>query len=161
MPSFDVVSKTDLAEVDNAVQNVMREIEQRYDFKGSKTTVTHEDGVITIEADDDLKLKQVHEVLRGHLQRRKVEAGVLDYQTPEKATGMSVRQKVLVKQGIEKDLAKKLVKEIKSSKIKVQAAIQGDELRISGKKRDDLQEVIAHLKALGIEQPLQYINFRD
>ncbi|MEM1139061.1 MAG: YajQ family cyclic di-GMP-binding protein [Pseudomonadota bacterium] len=161
MPSFDVVSKTDLSEVDNAVQNVMREIGTRYDFKGSASTVEHDDGIITVFADDDLKLKQVHEVLRAHLTRRSIDAGVLDYQTPEKAAGQSVRQRIVVKQGIDKELSKKLVKEIKGSKIKVQAAIQGDELRISGKKRDDLQAVIQHLKDLGIEQPLQYVNFRD
>ncbi|MEM9123376.1 MAG: YajQ family cyclic di-GMP-binding protein [Pseudomonadota bacterium] len=161
MPSFDVVSKTDLSEVDNAVQNVMREIGTRYDFKGSASTVEHDDGIITVFADDDLKLKQVHEVLRTHLTRRSIDAGVLDYQTPEKAAGQSVRQRIVVKQGIDKELSKKLVKEIKGSKIKVQAAIQGDELRISGKKRDDLQAAIQHLKDLGIEQPLQYVNFRD
>ena len=161
MPSFDVVSKTDMAEVENAIQNVMREIAQRYDFKGSKSTVTLEEAEITINADDDLKLKQIHEILQGHLSRRNVEPGVLDYKTVEQAAGQSVRQKVAIKQGIEKDLAKKLVKEIKATKAKVQVAIQGDELRVTGKKRDDLQEVIAFLKEKGGEQPLQSENFRD
>ncbi|PCJ68536.1 MAG: YajQ family cyclic di-GMP-binding protein [Rhodobiaceae bacterium] len=161
MPSFDVVSKTDMAEVENAIQNVTREIAQRYDFKGSKSTVTIEESEITINADDDLKLKQIHEILQGHLSRRKVEPGVLDYKTVEQAAGQSVRQKVSIKQGIEKDLAKKLVKEIKATKAKVQVAIQGDELRVTGKKRDDLQEVIAFLKEKGGEQPLQFENFRD
>jgi cyclic-di-GMP-binding protein len=161
MPSFDVVSKTDMAEVENAIQNAMREIGQRYDFKGSKSTITLEDEQITINADDDLKLKQIHELLQGHLSRRKVEAGVLDYKTIEPAAGQSVRQKVAIKQGIEKELAKKLVKEIKATKAKVQVAIQGEELRVTGKKRDDLQEVIAFLKEKGGEQPLQFENFRD
>ncbi len=161
MPSFDVVSKTDMAEVDNAIQNVMREIGQRYDFKGSKSTVTLDEAEITINADDDLKLKQIHEILQGHLSRRGVEPGVLDYKAIEQAAGQSVRQKVAIKQGIEKDLAKKLVKEIKATKAKVQVAIQGDELRVTGKKRDDLQEVIAFLKEKGGEQPLQFENFRD
>jgi len=161
MPSFDIVSKTDLAEVDNAVQNVMREIAQRYDFKGSAAGVEHNDGVLTINADDDLKLKQVHEILQGNLQKRKIDPGVLDYQTPEKAAGQSVRQRVMIKQGIDKELAKKITKSIKDTKMKVQVAIQGDELRVTGKKRDDLQEAIAHVKGMGLEQPLQYVNFRD
>ncbi len=161
MPSFDIVSKTDLAEVDNAVQNVMREIETRFDFKGSASRVEHNDGVVTIHADDDLKLKQVQELVRGHMVRRSVDHGVLDFQTPEQAAGQSVRQTVTVKQGIDKDLAKRLVKDIKGTKIKVQVAIQGDELRVTGKKRDELQEVIQFLKGLGLDQPLQYVNFRD
>lgn len=161
MPSFDVVSEADMAEVDNAIANVMREIQTRYDFKGSQSRVEHEDGVITIHADDELKRKQVQEILQGNLQKRGIEPGQLDYQKIEPAAGQSVRQKVLVKQGLDKELAKKLTKEIKATKLKVQVAIQGEELRVTGKKRDDLQEAIAFLKGLGIEQPLQYKNFRD
>ncbi|MFP3943875.1 MAG: YajQ family cyclic di-GMP-binding protein [Alphaproteobacteria bacterium] len=161
MPSFDIVSKTDLSEVDNAVQNMLREISTRYDFKGSSSTIEHKDGVLTIRADDDLKLRQMHELLQGHLARRKIEPGALDYQEPEPAAGQSVRQTVKVRQGIEQDLAKRIVKEIKGTKMKVQTAIQGDELRVTGKKRDDLQEVIQFVKDLDIEQPLQFVNFRD
>lgn len=161
MPSFDVVSKVDLAEVDNAVQNVLREIETRYDFKGSKSTLEHADGVITLHADDELKLKQLHELLRGHMARRKIEAGSLDFKTVEQAAGQSVRQQVTIKEGLDKELAKRIVKDIKGTKMKVQVAIQGDELRITGKKRDDLQEVIQFIKGQNIEQPLQYVNFRD
>lgn len=161
MPTFDIVSKTDLAEIDNALQNVTREIEQRYDFKGSKCTVERKEQELTILADDDLKLKQMHELLQGHLARRKIEAGVLDYKEVEKAAGQSVRQKVTIREGLDKDLAKRIVKDIKGSGLKVQVAIQGDELRVSGKKRDDLQAVIQFLKGLKIEQPLQYENFRD
>lgn len=161
MPSFDIVSKTDLAEVDNAVNNAMREIGQRYDFKGSQSRIEHADGVIKIFADDDMKLRQIHELLQGHFARRKIDIGVLDYQEPEQAAGQSVRQSVTVKQGIERDLAKKIVKEIKGKKMKVQVAIQGDELRVTAKKRDDLQAVIELVKELGLEQPLQYLNFRD
>ena len=131
MPSFDVVSKTDLAEVENAVQNVMREISQRYDFKGSKSSVERNEAELTIEADDDLKLKQVHELLQGHLSRRGIEPGVLDYKTVEQAAGQAVRQKVLVKEGIDKELAKKLVKSIKDTKMKVQVSIQACALPIS------------------------------
>ncbi len=161
MPSFDIVSKTDLAEVDNAINNVMREIGQRYDFKGSSSKIEHKDGVLTIDADDDLKLKQMHEVLQGHLAKRSIDHGVLDYQTPEKAAGQAVRQQVRIRQGIDKELGKKIVKDIKGTKMKVQVAIQGDELRVTGKKRDDLQAVIQHVKGMGLDQPLQYVNFRD
>lgn len=161
MPSFDIVSQTDLAEVDNALQNLAREITQRYDFKGSNSRVERKDSELTIHADDNLKLKQMHELLQGHLAKRKIEPGVLDYKTVEKAAGQSVRQVVAIKTGIDKELARRLVKEIKNAKLKVQVAIQGDELRVTGKKRDDLQEVIAYVKALDIEQPVQFLNFRD
>lgn len=161
MPSFDIVSTTDLNEVENAVQNMTREIETRYDFKGSNCRIERNEGQLTLFADDDLKLKQMHEMLQGHLQKRSIEPGVLDYKTPEKAAGMSVRQVVTVQEGIDKELAKKLVKDIKGSKIKVQVAIQGDELRVTGKKRDDLQQVIQAVKAMDIELPLQFTNFRD
>ena len=161
MPSFDIVSKTDFAEIDNALQNVTREIGQRYDFKGSHCSVERKEQELTINADDDLKLKQMHELLQGHLARRNVEAGVLDYKEPEKAAGQSVRQKVAIRDGIDKELAKRIVKDIKGSGLKVQVAIQGDELRVSGKKRDDLQAAIQFVKGLKIEQPLQYVNFRD
>ncbi|MBI1365639.1 MAG: YajQ family cyclic di-GMP-binding protein [Alphaproteobacteria bacterium] len=161
MPSFDIVSEINLSEAGNAVQNVMREIAARYDFKGSKAKVDLAENVITIFADDDMKLRQMREILQGHLQKRGVEPGSLDYQKEEPAAGQSVRQQVKLKEGIDKDLAKKIVKEIKDAKFKVQVAIQGDELRVSGKKRDDLQEVIAFVKGLKIEQPLQFKNFRD
>lgn len=161
MPSFDIVSQTDLAEVDNALQNLARELTQRYDFKGSKSRVERKDNELTIHADDDLKLKQMHELLQGHLAKRKIEPGVLDYKTVEKAAGQSVRQVVAIKTGIDKELARRLVKDIKNSKLKVQVAIQGDELRVTGKKRDDLQDVIAYVRGLDIEQPVQFLNFRD
>ena len=138
-----------------------REITTRYDFKGSKSTVGLKDGVVTIFADDDMKLRQMHEILQGNMQKRGIEPGSLDYQKEEPAAGQSVRQRVLIKQGLDKELAKKIVKAIKGEKLKVQVAIQGDALRVTGKKRDDLQEVIAFVKAMKLEQPLQYQNFRD
>ncbi|HIJ39179.1 MAG TPA: DUF520 family protein, partial [Rhodospirillaceae bacterium] len=116
---------------------------------------------LSLLADDELKLKQMHELLKVHLTRRSVDATVLDFKPSEKAAGNSVRQTVLIKQGIDKDLAKMLVKEIKDSKMKVQVSIQGDELRVTGKKRDDLQEAIAMIKKLPADRPLQFINFRD
>lgn len=161
MPSFDIVSKTDLNEVDNAIANMQREMEQRYDFKGSKCRIEREDAEITLNADDDLKLKQMHELLQGHLARRKIDAGVLDYRKEEPAAGQAVRQKAVIRQGVDKDLARRLVKEIKGAKLKVQVAIQGDELRVTGKKRDELQAAIAHIKGLDLGQPLQYVNMRD
>ena len=161
MPSFDIVSKVDLTEAGNAVANVLREIATRYDFKGSKSTVEIKESVITINADDELKLKQMHELLQGHMQRRGIAPGSLDYQKEEKAAGQSVRQLVKIKEGIDKELAKEIVKAVKEAKFKVQVAIQGDELRVTGKKRDDLQEVIAFVKTLKNEQPLQFKNFRD
>ncbi|MEL7027891.1 MAG: YajQ family cyclic di-GMP-binding protein [Pseudomonadota bacterium] len=161
MPSFDIVSEVDLAEVDNAVQNALREISTRYDFKGSSSTFEHADGVITIHADDDLKLKQMHELLQGHLARREIDHTAVDYKEPERAAGQSVRQTATIKQGVDRDFAKKLVKAVKSEKFKVQVAVQGEELRVTGKKRDDLQAVIQFVKGLEAEQPLQFKNFRD
>ncbi len=161
MPSFDVVSEADLAEVDNAVQNVTREISTRYDFKGSKCTLEHKEGTLTVFADDELKLKQMQEIIRGNMQKRGIEPGMLDEQKVEPATGMAVRQKIVIKQGLEKDLAKKIVKDIKGAKMKVQVAIQGEELRVSGKKRDDLQAAMQFIRELGLDQPVQFQNFRD
>jgi hypothetical protein len=161
MPSFDIVSKTDLAEVDNALANMTREMSQRYDFKNSIARIERNGAEITLNADDELKLKQMHELLQGHLARRKIDVRVLDYKSVEKAAGQAVRQKALIRQGIDRELAKRLVKEVKDRKFKVQVGVQGDEIRVSGKKRDDLQAVIQHIKGLAIEQPLQYVNFRD
>lgn len=161
MPSFDIVSKTELAEIENAVQGVVREIGTRFDFKGSHCTVERKEAIITINADDDQKLKQVQELLKVYVTRRKLDASCLEFKDEQKATGNSRRQEVVVKQGIDQTLAKKIVKDIKDSKMKVQVSIQGDELRVSGKKRDDLQEAIAFVKGLKIEQPLQFVNFRD
>ena len=161
MPSFDIVSRTELAEVDNAIQGAMREIGTRFDFKGSQCSIERTDETILLRADDDLKLRQVQELLRGYLARRKVEVGAFDFQKVEAASGNTVRQIVLIKQGIERELAQKIVKAVKAAKLKTQIAIQGTELRVFGKKRDDLQAVIALIKKQENEQPLQYVNFRD
>ena len=161
MPSFDIVSRLDLAEVDNAVAGIGREIATRFDFKGSKCTIARQDGEIVLVADDELKLKQMHELLKVHLTRRKVEPGALDYKQPEKASGNTLRQTIVLRQGIDAALARQVLREIKDSKLKVQAAAQGGELRVTGKKRDDLQAAIALLRGLKIEQPLQYVNFRE
>jgi uncharacterized protein YajQ (UPF0234 family) len=161
MPSFDIVSKTELSEVDNAINGMRREIETRFDFKGSKCSIERKDELLTMLADDDLKLKQMQELLKGYITRRKLDAGALDFKPPEKASGNSLRQVVQIKQGIEQTLAKDIVRSIKDAKLKVQVAIQGDELRVSGKKRDDLQAAIQHVREMKIAQPLQYVNFRD
>ncbi|HTH97329.1 MAG TPA: YajQ family cyclic di-GMP-binding protein [Stellaceae bacterium] len=161
MPTFDIVSKTELAEVDNALGNIVREIDTRFDFKGSHCKIERKESALTVHADDKLKLNQMHELLKVHLTRRKIDANALDFKEPEKASGDSVRQEIVIKQGIDREISKKIIKELKDSKLKVQVAIQGDELRVSGKKRDDLQEAIAFIKAMKIEQPLQYVNFRD
>ena len=161
MPSFDIVSRTDLPEIDNALQSARREIETRYNFKGSQCKIERADQTLTINADDDFKLKQVQELLRGHMARRKVDTRAFDFQKPEKASGNSLRQTVAIKQGVDRELAQKIVKAVKSAKLKVQVAIQGDELRVSGKKRDDLQAAIAFVKDQKYDHPLQYLNFRD
>jgi hypothetical protein len=161
MPSFDVVSRTDLAEVDNAINGVKRETMQRFDLKGTKCGVDRNGGVLTVTADDDLKLKQMHELLTIYFARRNVDVKALEFKTPENATGGSLRQTVNIKQGIDREIASKIIKAIKGTKIKVQVTVQGDELRIAGKKRDDLQETIQFIKEMGIDQPIQYVNFRD
>jgi len=161
MPSFDIVSKTEIAEVDNALDGARREIGTRYDFKGSKSTIERAENVITIMADDAMRLKHIQELVKGYFVRRKLDANALEFKDEERAGGDMLRQIVNIKQGIDRELAKTIVKGLKDSKLKVQASIQGDELRITGKKRDDLQEAIAFVRGLKIEQPLQYVNFRD
>lgn len=161
MPSFDIVSRTDLQEVDNALNGVMREIKTRFDFKDSKSSVERKDNEIAVLADDELKLKQMQDLIKTYIVRRKLDPLALDFGTPEKASGNLVRQSVQIKQGLSQEVAKKITKAIKDSKLKVQAAIQGDELRISSKKKDDLQAAIRLVKGLSIDQPLQYLNFRD
>ena len=161
MPSFDIVSRIDLAEVDNGIAGMLREIATRFDFKGSKCAIERREGELLLVADDELKLKQMHELLRVHLPRRKVDPAARDFRPPEKASGNTLRQAIVLRQGIDAALARRLVREVKDSKLKVQVAVQGAELRVTGKKRDDLQAAIALIRGLKLEQPLQYLNFRD
>lgn len=161
MPSFDIVSKVDLQEVDNAINSVIKEIGQRYDFKGSKSSVEREKEEITVIADDNYKLEQIHGMLKAHFTRRKIDAKSLDFGKTEQAAGNTLRQKIKVKQGVDSDSAKQIVKEIKAQKLKVQASIRSDEVRVEGKKIDDLQDVIAFLRGIEVDVPLQFINFRD
>ena len=161
MPSFDIVSRIDLAEVDNALAGMTREIATRFDFKGSKCAIERQDGMLALLADDELKLKQMHELLKVHLTRRKVDPAALDYKPPEKASGNRLRQTIVLRQGVDANLARQLIREIKESKLKVQVSIQGDEVRVAGKKRDDLQTAITVVRGLKVDQPLQYLNFRE
>ena len=158
--SFDVVSKLDLQEVKNAVDQAIKEIGQRFDFKGSQSRVTLEEGAIVLVSDDAVKLKSVVAVVEGRMVKRAISLKALDYGPVEPAAGGTVRQKVTLKQGIPTDKAREIVKAVKGTKLKVQAAIQGDSVRISGKKRDDLQDVIALLKEGDYGVPLQFENYR-
>ena len=161
MPSFDIVSRVDFQEIDNAISNALREITNRYDFKGSNTTVERSEKVITIVTDDDLKLSQVNDILISHFVRRKLDPLALGKKDKEKAGGDKIRQTISLVEGIEQDIAKKITSEIKSSKMKVQAKINGNELRIDGKKRDDLQAAMQLIEDLNVGIPVQFINFRD
>jgi uncharacterized protein YajQ (UPF0234 family) len=158
--SFDVVSKLDLQEVKNAVDQAVKEIGQRFDFKGSASGVRLEDAGIVLVSDDEAKLKSVVKVLEERLVKRSISLKALDYGPVEPAAGGTVRQRAALQQGIPTDKAREIVKAIKGLKIKVQAAIQGDTVRVSGKKRDDLQAVIAHLKEGDYGLPLQFENYR-
>lgn len=161
MPSFDIVSKVNMQEVDNAVNQAKREIETRYDFKGSKCSITLQKNEIEIIADNDFKLNQVLEVLKAKAVKRGINLKSLVPGKIEKASGDTVRQKISIKQGLSQEEAKEISKIIKDTKLKVQTQIMGDELRVSGKKIDDLQSVIAHLKSIDYKVPLQFTNYRD
>ena len=161
MPSFDIVSKPDLPSVNNAIDGVQREISTRYDFKGSQSKVEISENIITITADDELKRKQVEELLNTHVTRQKVDSKFLNYEKIEIGSGNTIRQIVEVKTGVAREDAQKIIKFVKSMKSKLQIQIQGDELRVSGKKRDELQSIIAFIKDKFDYIPLQYINFRD
>ncbi len=160
MPSFDVVSDFDAHEAANGVDQANREVTTRFDFKGTGSKFELDGQVIELTTQSDFQLQQMRDILRQKLAKRGIDIACLDEQAPE-LTGSQARQKIILRRGIETDLARKLVKMVKGSKLKVQAAIQGDKLRVSGKKRDDLQAVIALLKDANIDLPLQYENFRD
>ena len=161
MPSFDVVSKINYQEFDNALANCLREIGNRYDFKGLKISIERKDKIITTLAPDELKLKQVNELLQIHLIRRKVDPRVIAIKNSESAAGTTVRQVSELEEGISQENAKKIIADIKKLKLKIQIKIQGEELRAEGKKRDDLQEAIAAIEAIDIGLPIEFVNFRD
>jgi uncharacterized protein YajQ (UPF0234 family) len=159
--SFDVVSKINMAEVTNAVSQALKEIGQRFDFKGSKSNITQEKEALIIISDDEYKLKSVIDILQGKLVKRSVPIKNLSYGKMEPALSGTVRQRISLQQGIPTDKAKEIVKTIKDSKIKVQASIQADQVRVSGKSRDDLQTVIQMLKGKDFGIDLQFENFRS
>lgn len=159
--SFDVVSEVDMQEIDNALNQARREIQNRFDFKGSKSEIRFDGEVIVLVSDDDFKLRNVTDILEGKMIKRGIDLKALKYSKPEPAGGDTVRQQVKIQQGIDTTLAKEMVKDIKNSKIKVQASIQGDKLRVAGKNRDDLQAVIKLIKEKDYEIPLQFTNYRS
>jgi len=160
MPSFDVVSDFDAHEVSNAVDQANREVNTRFDFKGTGSKFALDDQLVTLTSQSDFQLQQMLDILRQKLAKRGIDIGCIKEEEVE-ITGSEARQNIILRRGIDTPLARELVKKIKSSKIKVQSAIQGDKLRVSGKKRDDLQAVIGLLKDQDVDLPLQYENFRD
>lgn len=160
MPSFDIVSEVDLHEVSNAVDQANREVGTRFDFKGVDAKFEQKDEEITVMAEQEFQLGQMLDILRQKLAKRQVDISCMESKTPETSL-KSARQKVIIKQGIETDIARKIIKAIKAGKIKVQAQIQGEQVRVTGKKRDDLQQTIALLKENEFGLPLQFNNFRD
>ncbi len=161
MPSFDIVSEANKVELKNAIEQANKEISTRFDFKGSDARVEQKDLELTLYADDDFKLSQVKDVLHAKFAKRGVDIRLLDEKNKEKIGGDKVKQIINVKNGIESELAKKIVKLLKDSKLKVQASIQGQTVRVTGAKRDDLQEAMARCKKDVLEVPLQFENFRD
>ena len=161
MPSFDVVSKVDVSEVDNAINGIGREVKQRYDFKGTACVVERSGNIVTILADNQVLLRQMQELLATYCVKRGVNHESLEYKNPESAAQGALRQEVTLRQGITQDISKKIIQSIKGSKLKVQLVIQGDEVRVTGKNRDDLQAAIGHMKEMKLDLPLQYVNFRD
>jgi uncharacterized protein YajQ (UPF0234 family) len=161
MPSFDVISKINYPEFDNALANCLREIDNRYDFKGLKILIERKDKIITTLAPDELKLKQVNELLQIHLIRRKVDPRVIAIKNLESAAGTTIRQVSELEEGISQENAKKIITNIKKLKLKIQIKIQGEELRTEGKKRDDLQAAMAAIEAIDIGLPIEFVNFRD
>lgn len=163
MPSFDAVSEVDMQEVDNAVNNLKKEVQTRYDFKGVETEVdfNRKDGIVTLISTDDMKMRALKEMLIGSAVKRNVDTKFLDFGEIDKAGGNKLKMVIKLKKGIDKDNAKKITNLIKESKLKVQASIMDDKVRVTGKKIDDLQEVIQLLKGADLPVPLQYVNMKS
>lgn len=161
MPSFDIVSEVDKQELKNAVEQTNKEVSTRFDFKGSDSRVEQSDYTLTVYADDEFKLNQVQDVLNAKMLKRGIDIKSLDLGKIEKVSGNKVKRTEIVKVGVETELAKKIVKLVKDSKLKVQASIQGEAVRISGAKRDILQEAITLVRKADLQFPLQFTNFRD
>ena len=161
MPSFDVVSSPDIQEIDNAINNTKREVDNRFDFKNTNSSIERSEFSITIETTDNTKLSQFNDILKNNIVRRKIDPKFIHVKSTETASGNRVRQFIDILNGISKEDAKKITNLVKTSKAKVQASINGDEVRITWKKRDDLQSMIELLKTSDIKIPLQFQNFRD
>jgi hypothetical protein len=160
MPSFDIVSEIDTVELRNAVDNANRELSTRFDFRNVNASFELVEENVKVSAEGDFQLKQMRDILRSHLAKRNVDANSMDAQEPD-ITGRNWHQNIKFRQGIDTPTAKKLVKLIKDAKLKVQASIQGDKVRVTGKKRDDLQATIAAIREAELGQPFQFNNFRD
>ena len=160
MPSFDVVSEVDLHEVTNAVDQTNREVGNRFDFKGTDARVEQNEAVLTLHGETEFQIKQILDILHKKIAKRGIDIAALSEGEIE-SSGRKASLVITLCQGIDQDTARKLIKQIKGLKLKVQGSIQGDKVRISGKKRDDLQNIIGHLKDTNADLPLQYINFRD
>ena len=161
MPSFDIVSEVNQVELKNAIDQTNKEITNRFDFKGSDARVELVDKALTVFADDDFKIAQVYDVLIGKMTKRNVDVRALQRAKSEKIGGDKMKQVITVKVGVDQELGKRIQKMVKDSKLKVQASIQGDAVRVSGAKRDDLQQVITMMKKNVTDHPLQFANFRD
>ncbi|HEX4377459.1 MAG TPA: YajQ family cyclic di-GMP-binding protein [Steroidobacteraceae bacterium] len=160
MPSFDIVSEVNQHELTNAVDQAVRELEQRFDFKGKDATFELEESTVTMSAEADFQLKQMLDILKLRLAKRSIDISCLEIKDPE-ITLATARQQIILRQGVDADTARKITRLVKDSKMKVQAQIQGDKVRVIGKKRDDLQEAIAMLRKADVGMPLQFNNFRD
>ncbi|PTP03670.1 YajQ family cyclic di-GMP-binding protein [Vibrio splendidus] len=160
MPSFDIISEVEAVELRNAVDNANRELSTRFDFRGVEASFDYKDESVKLTAQDDFQLKQMRDILRSNLTKRNVDPNAMEAKAADQ-TGRTWHQTVIFKQGIETDVAKKIVKLIKDNKVKVQASIQGDKVRVTGKKRDDLQAVMALVRSGKLGQPFQFDNFRD
>lgn len=160
MPSFDIASEIDMEEVRNATENASRELTTRFDFRGVEASFTYQDKTVVMAAQAEFQLQQMESMFRSACAKRHIDTSAMDVQAMD-IRGKNYRQTIAFKQGIEQPMAKKIVKQIKDAKLKVQASIQGDQVRVTGKKRDDLQQAIALIKQADLGQPFQYINFRD
>ena len=161
MPSMDIVSEVDEVELRNAVDNSVRELKSRFDFRGKEASIEYKDHIVTLSAEDDFQCQQLVDILRMQMSKRNVDPASMDVDDKAVHSGKTFSLKVKFKEGIETLIAKKLVKKIKDSKLKVQSSIQGDSVRITGKKRDDLQAVMALAREADLGQPFQFNNFRD
>lgn len=163
MPSFDIVSQVDLQEIDNAINNTKKELQGRYDFRNTKTTIelNKKDGVIALHTEDEMKVRALREMLAAHLAKRKLDPRALEFGEVQPAAGTTVKVEVKIHQGVSSEIAREIVRMIKDTKLKVQAAIQDEQVRVTGKKIDDLQEVIKMLRESSIKIPLQYVNMKS